>query len=314
MPDKIIQNGFTLIELSIVLVIVGLIAAGVILGQDLISAAAMRAQISQINNYSSAVHSFQLKYNYLPGDMPDPYATQFGFLPRATGRGNGDGNGIIEGNSDNGTGTGCFGCSQEGESIIFWRDLSTAQLIDGKFNTAAQNDVTIETPGSVPSLSAFYPDARVRQGNYIYVWSGGWAGVNGGGDGKNYFGIAGVFTRASGVFLTYTALTVQQAYYIDSKADDGLPMTGRITAQYVGGNFSQAWAAGGQTLVGFSYTSHMGPADPNNGPIVAGDGVSAPLDTRSCYDNGSTPGGSTHYSMASPTPANQNCTLSFQFQ
>src|ERR1700678_1068516 len=76
------DSGFTLIELSIVLVIIGLIIGGILTGQDLIKAAEARAQISQIEKYQTAVNAFYNKYGYLPGDIPNPYASQFGFQSR----------------------------------------------------------------------------------------------------------------------------------------------------------------------------------------------------------------------------------------
>ena len=51
-----IKSGFTLVELSIVLVIIGLIIGGVVVGRDLIDAATIRAQISQIEKYNTAVN------------------------------------------------------------------------------------------------------------------------------------------------------------------------------------------------------------------------------------------------------------------
>ena len=77
-----LKVGFTLIELSIVLVIIGLIIGGVLVGRDLISAAGVRAQISQIEKYQSAVNTFRGKYGYLPGDISDPTAQQYGFAAR----------------------------------------------------------------------------------------------------------------------------------------------------------------------------------------------------------------------------------------
>ena len=54
------KKGFTLIEMSIVLVIIGLIIGGVLLGRDLISAAAVRAQIAQIEKYNAAVNTLRV--------------------------------------------------------------------------------------------------------------------------------------------------------------------------------------------------------------------------------------------------------------
>ena len=63
------EAGFTLIELSIVLIIIGLIVVGVLVGQDLIDAAKMRAQIQQIQQYDTLVSTFRTKYDGLPGDL-----------------------------------------------------------------------------------------------------------------------------------------------------------------------------------------------------------------------------------------------------
>src|ERR1039458_6521771 len=98
--------GFTLIEISIVLVIIGLIIGGILVGQDLINAAAIRAQIAQIEKYNTAVRTFQTKFNALPGDMNATTATAFGFAARGTFAGQGDGNGLIEGVVANGAGLG----------------------------------------------------------------------------------------------------------------------------------------------------------------------------------------------------------------
>jgi prepilin-type N-terminal cleavage/methylation domain-containing protein len=104
--------GFTLIELSIVLVIIGLIVGGVLVGQDLIRAAAVRAQITQIEKYNTAANTFYGKYGYLPGDINGTAATQFGFVARGAYGGQGDGNGLVEGTLS-GTGPACDACNQE---------------------------------------------------------------------------------------------------------------------------------------------------------------------------------------------------------
>jgi prepilin-type N-terminal cleavage/methylation domain-containing protein len=91
-----LSAGFTLIEMAIVLVIIGLIVGGVLVGQDLIEAANQRAQITQIEKYRTAANTFYGKYGYLPGDLPSTQAAQFGFVTRAGTQYNGDGNGLVE--------------------------------------------------------------------------------------------------------------------------------------------------------------------------------------------------------------------------
>src|SRR3954468_8091893 len=80
------RNGFTLIELSIVLVIIGLVVGGVLVGRDLMRAAELRAVVSDFDRFQTALYTFQSKYNCLAGDCA--YTTRF--FPTVL-NGNGDG-------------------------------------------------------------------------------------------------------------------------------------------------------------------------------------------------------------------------------
>lgn len=293
------KSGFTLIEMSIVLVIIGLIIGGVLVGRDLVSAAQVRAQISQIEKYNAAVNTFRGKYGYLPGDMPDPPASQFGFTGRFWG--NADGNGILTAGYPTfynyGWGQGI------GEVVLFWGDLTTAGLIDGGFPKATVGAVSINnvTISSTPSLYDYYPTAKIGGGNFIYVWSGGVHAETLGSDNKNYFGIEriGVVYNQFTINSSAPGISVMQAYNIDLKIDDGLPQSGRVLTMGIdGGNNLPTWLGG---TTSYKY----GGPEPN---------TAAPASSTTCYDNGNNSSVPMTYSMGQNTGAGVNCALSIQFQ
>jgi len=288
------ETGFTLIELSIVLVIIGLIIGGVLVGTDMIRAAQIRAQISQIEKYNTATRTFQGKYGALPGDLNAQVATQFGFVARGNFAAQGDGNGIIQTTGCGGSSCPYNGGEQTiGEQGLFWVDLSQVGLVEGGFNTATADSVnfSVTTPG------AYSPEAKLGSGNYVYVWSGGVGTTGATTNGVNYFGIS-VITNVNGVFLgakySIPGTTVWQAYNIDQKIDDGFPQTGRVTVAYIVS--STAGYAKGPATFGPSDTSATSPS------------------STTCYDNGGAGGATQQYSLSQSNGSGMNCALSFRFQ
>ncbi len=103
--------GFTLVELSIVLVIIGLIAGGILLGKDLITAAEIRYSVSQMQQMEISYNTFKIKYNCVVGDCQN--ATDFfgiDFCPLVTNQYsvscnhcNGDGDGLVKNTNGDGT-------------------------------------------------------------------------------------------------------------------------------------------------------------------------------------------------------------------
>lgn len=292
-------NGFTLIELSMVLMIIGLIAGGVFIGRDLIEAAAAMAQISQIEKYQAAVYAFETKYNnYLPGDIPDPTASNFGFQARGTAPGEGDGNGIIEGNCTGSKNTGFDeGC---GELPVFWVDLNAAGLIsEGIVYQGGYPSMTTATWVSGSWLNNWLPSAKVGNSTFVYLDSY---------NSTNYFTVSRVDAIGWTVETTSPTpgITVKQAYSIDSKIDDGLPQSGTVTACYVNANIvdhQAVWAAGGG-LQGANGNSGFGY---NCVPTTA----ATVYASTNCYDNNNVPGPQ-RYSLQNASA--QNCALSFAFQ
>jgi prepilin-type N-terminal cleavage/methylation domain-containing protein len=318
------QCGFTILELSIVLVIIGLIVGGVLVGRDLIEAAAIRAQISQIEKYQAAVHAFQLKFNALPGDIADPNASAFGFTPRGPFAGQDDGNGLIEGVPANAAAANSGWYDFGGETEMFWVDLTVANLVDGGFS---QNNMTAP-PASVAlaAVGKYFPAARIGNGNYIYVWSGGWQWWATRSDGANYFALSAVVGSPVGwvgMIASNTTLTVQQAYNIDSKIDDGLPQSGWVMAMYT--NSMAWWACGGHNdpvsgqhnfgdydATGGS-ANYYGPITPQTVTPYYSHTTGGVAFKDTCYNNGDTLAPE-HYSIEQNQGAGPNCALSFKFQ
>jgi len=294
--------GFTLIELSIVLVIIGLIVGGVLVGQDLIRAAEVRAQITQIEKYNTAVNTFRIKYNNdLPGDMNAADAAVFGFAARGQYAGEGDGNGILEGVWWDGAGDNGFEYQCFGETAMFWVDLSTAGLIEGSFNTA-----TSTTASSCSAPGAYFPAAKLGGNNYINVYNDTTSPPQGASSANaNYFSLESITGFGTGNTIDSTpGLTVAQAYAIDTKIDDGLPQSGNVVAAYLTG-YQLLWAIGGGGDLN-GYLQGTPAAGVNTSPV--------PASATTCYDNGNQWSTTRQYSMSQNGGAGVNCALSFRFQ
>ncbi|CAB4825182.1 unannotated protein [freshwater metagenome] len=119
------QSGFTLIEIAIVLVIIGLLLGGVLKGQELITSARVRNLISQQDGIKAAYFGFLDRFRALPGDYPQAVTNVSG----ATVFGNG--NGQIESAATPVSG------SVATEDIAVWEHLSRAGFINGAYTHAA---------------------------------------------------------------------------------------------------------------------------------------------------------------------------------
>lgn len=193
------QCGFTLIELSIVLVIIGLLVGGVLVGTDLIKSAGNRAYVSQLQSYNAAVNSFKLKYNCLPGDCAN--ATDYGF----TGNGNANAmvSGLVSGSASVDYSSTPIVTSYMGwlnpEANYFWGHLRNALLIP-EFNNPL---VVADGSGAGYSL----PPAK-NDGTGILAT--GW-------NGKHYYRSGAIATRAAGDVIWSTNLSPADSAYIFEK-------------------------------------------------------------------------------------------------
>ncbi|HSS46365.1 MAG TPA: prepilin-type N-terminal cleavage/methylation domain-containing protein [Burkholderiales bacterium] len=122
------QSGFTLIEIAIVLVIIGLLLGGVLKGQELITSARVRNLISQQNGIKAAFFGFQDRFRAFPGDYAQATVNISGVSTSVCGGGNGNGNGRIE--------------FTNSENILAWEHLSKAGFINGTYTCAATESST----------------------------------------------------------------------------------------------------------------------------------------------------------------------------
>lgn len=226
------KSGFSLVELSIVLVILGLLVGGILAGQSLIRAAEIRAVTSDLSKYASAHYAFRDKYFALPGDMNNAVAF-WGAADGSTGETtaclttdsltlsdtkrtcNGDGNGRIET-----TGT-------TDEIRRYWQHLANAGMIEGTYA-----GIVGTSGGNLPGYNS--PISRLSKLALSIGWlpnaSNGYAsGATYDFDGfyGNTFAVQGPRNNS----LTppqERLLRPGEFWNIDTKLDDGKPHIGKI--------------------------------------------------------------------------------------
>lgn len=148
--NKEYQQGFTLVELAIVLMIIGLLIGGILRGQELMNNARISTTVQQVVAYEGAVTTFRDSYSQNPGDMVTATARVPGCIA-ANFCGNGDGNGILAvrkvgiGLMDLQTGAAVPAV----ETTYFWKHLAMSHLISGV--TPSANPVDAFFGGTHPS-------------------------------------------------------------------------------------------------------------------------------------------------------------------
>jgi prepilin-type N-terminal cleavage/methylation domain-containing protein len=223
--DQCSQSGFTLLELAMVVLIIGLLIASIAAGSSLIKQAAIRSIITDFQNYKTAYGNFVNRYYGPPGDIlrgssywPDTTGSSVSCGTSATYC-NGNGDEIIE--------------SSNNEGRIAWRHLALAGMVNsGAPVMTASNYTTILVGSTVPTSAGTPTGGYVMAG---YNSNGGmynssavlspWYNTGNQYDvGRNavYIGAANNSAGDTNNGLSLGVLNPEDAFVIDQKIDDGL--------------------------------------------------------------------------------------------
>ena len=137
------QSGFTLIEIAIVLVIIGLLLGGVLKGQELITQAKIKNTINDFNAVSVAVLGYQDRYKRFPGD--DATATARWGASAVSGNGDGSLDGIIK------------PAAITNETALFWAHLRLAGFITGDTTAGEAEKNPLNTVGGILGVQKTVP-------------------------------------------------------------------------------------------------------------------------------------------------------------
>ena len=195
--NKQTVGAFTLIELSVVLVIISTIISGILVGRALIHSAELQAVVAGINKYMVAYDQFRLKYDAFPGDMRDAED----YWPGRTA--NGDGDTRIR--------QGVYYGLPQNEAAYTFNQLSLAGVLDGSFSSYLGFSTDENMPAGSISGSNF---VMVMQ-SYLYEFRD-----------VNLIIYQGPF-YSSGMH-GIGALSPKDAKSIDKKMDNGVAYTGNL--------------------------------------------------------------------------------------
>lgn len=194
------KTAFTLIELAIVLVVIGLLIAGIVAGRSLVEAAKFRKTIQDITAYKVAFLTFRAQYDQLPGDFSDAFTYWGTACADSSANCNGNGDRIIN--------------PHVRENTPSFQHLSMAKLVPNTFPQITNIwsvDATNSPVGQWPS--SFYTFMSTQ------VIGSGWS------EKPN----TGIWFGSGGVGWPYgTPLKPLEAQKIDAKIDDGLPDSGAV--------------------------------------------------------------------------------------
>lgn len=233
------QAGFTLVELAIVLMIIGLLIGGILRGQELMENARVTTTIQQTKAYDGAATAFRDAYSAMPGDMQVPN-NRLPNCPTGSQCGTaGDGNGLLGPLATQVVvlRTGADNNAVNSEHRNFWLHMAVARLISG---------VDASGPATPVSWGIMFPAAKIAGGFHV-------ASMNVPANGVITPAFSGLFlilrnAPAAGPILEgdgLSAISPIRAAQFDRKLDDGLPNTGDVIGVSSNAGGCVAAAAGG---------------------------------------------------------------------
>jgi prepilin-type N-terminal cleavage/methylation domain-containing protein len=191
------RQGFTLVEIAIVLVIIGLLLGGILKGQEMINQAKIKNVVADFSGVSAAFYGYQDRYRAIPGDDPNA-ATRWQTAPAAF---SGDGNGVVSGTYNNA----CTPFTNTSpESCKWWDDLRRAGFVSGN--------------GPLQPFNALTGQIGVQTGDGAATPGPTLLNVGGG---TNGFG---------GLIMCSANLPDKIAIAVDTQTDDGQSNLGTVRA------------------------------------------------------------------------------------
>jgi prepilin-type N-terminal cleavage/methylation domain-containing protein len=209
------QKGFTLVELAIVMIIIGLLIGGVLKGQQLVENARVNGTIAQLKSYQAAWHSFKDTYAALAGDMGNADVRLKGC---ESGNANfcqrGNGNSLVGAVQTNGNNA--ANVSGSTENTQFWKHLALANLITG---------VEINANPVLGAWGVTHPQSDMRGGYHVY-----YNNITGGNSVYNGHVLRLTNNMAGGALNSdgSAPLSARELARIDRMIDDGRPNAGII--------------------------------------------------------------------------------------
>lgn len=219
MTESASRSGFTLVELSVVIVIIGLIAAAILVGSEMLYAAQIRKVIAQAQELKTATHTFKLKYVQFPGDFDSASTLWPDDAPI-----DGNGNGVIECYDNGGTIYDCYNALHH---------LQLANMVWGVY-TPVDNITSFPVPDTLEAAAPAALEQAYIAISYGNTWTSNQL--------SHHLTISALKHPVADIdFLIYLLTTYgtstpigilgKHAQAIDAKIDDGLPFSGVVMSR-----------------------------------------------------------------------------------